>query len=413
MGLSERKVKQKIGLDPRNLTWSDDKSRFSYKHMTALGWDSTGGLGASGDGNPNHIAVIRKSDNGGIGMDRARKDGSDMAAGAGQAGRGLEDVLKRIAAASASPSPSPGPEAAPAPAQEENKVIRNRIASRQRHLNSKRMASQSPAALAEILGVPVSSLPSTSSPSSSAPSTPQPSMSTPNPESGDTTDERTADETVTKSTLSVSDYFRQKMREKMAARQAAAGPSGGEVKIDDLPSSSLEHLSNNASSSSKPVGGTAWEGEKMQFEEKEVEFDPSSGPVDEDQPRSQEKEKKNKKDKKDKKSKKDKSGTSTPIAGTGEGEDPIHVAAEHLHEFEHAGENDKEKKRREKEEKKRRKEEKKAEKVEVEKGKGKEKKRKRDDEVEDAVTKKEKKDKKDKDKAEKKEEKEKKEKSSS
>ncbi len=98
---------ERIGHDPRNLSWSDDKTRFSYKHMTTLGWSDASGIGGNDlSGNPNHIVLARKLDNGGIGMARARKDGDDQAAGAGQAGRGLEDVLRRLAgAAEASPSP--------------------------------------------------------------------------------------------------------------------------------------------------------------------------------------------------------------------------------------------------------------------------------------------------------------------
>ena len=120
---------ERIGHDPRNLSWSGDTNRFSYKHMTALGWNDSKGLGQSGDGNPNHIAVVHKLDNGGIGMNRARKEGDDQAAGAGQAGRGLEDVLKRLAAASASASPSPAPES-PAEASSSEKEVkkRNKIA---------------------------------------------------------------------------------------------------------------------------------------------------------------------------------------------------------------------------------------------------------------------------------------------
>ena len=73
--------------------------------MTSLGWSSSSGIGSSKlEGNPNHIAVVRKLDNGGIGMARARKDGDDVAAGAGPAGREFEDVLKRLARASPSGS---------------------------------------------------------------------------------------------------------------------------------------------------------------------------------------------------------------------------------------------------------------------------------------------------------------------
>ena len=54
--------------------------------------------------------MVHKLDNGGIGMGRARKEGEDTAAGAGQAGRGLEDVLKRLASAQSSAASSPVPE---------------------------------------------------------------------------------------------------------------------------------------------------------------------------------------------------------------------------------------------------------------------------------------------------------------
>jgi len=74
--------------------------------MTSLGWTEKSGLGGADlSGNPNHIAVIRKLDNGGIGTARAKKEGEDMSAGAGQAGRGLEDVSKRLAQASGTTTP--------------------------------------------------------------------------------------------------------------------------------------------------------------------------------------------------------------------------------------------------------------------------------------------------------------------
>jgi Pin2-interacting protein X1 len=142
MGLAERKDKrecssglaakcpERIGHDPRNLTWSDDKNRFSYKHMTSLGWSDKSGIGGSGlSGNPNHIAVVRKLDTTGIGMARARKEGDDRAAGAGQAGASFEEVLRRLAgAASASPSPGPGEVAIEVVEGEKPAVARSGIA---------------------------------------------------------------------------------------------------------------------------------------------------------------------------------------------------------------------------------------------------------------------------------------------
>jgi Pin2-interacting protein X1 len=270
-------ILERIGHDPRNLSWSGDTNRFSYKHMTALGWDDAKGLGSSGDGNPNHIAVVHKLDNGGIGMSRARKEGDNNAAGAGQAGRGLEDVLRRLAAAaSASPSPAPSP-APESPAESSDKEVkkRNKIAwvatalirgtandsSRQRHLQSKRLASSSPAALAEILGVPISSL---TSPTQSAPATPV--EATPEPVAQDDSG-RTADEPVKTSNLSVTDYFRQKMREKMLARQAATSAHG-----EAAPEEPKYSLANVKEEKKVTIGGVGWEGSKMKFEEVKVEL---------------------------------------------------------------------------------------------------------------------------------------------
>ncbi|ODN77850.1 hypothetical protein L202_04965 [Cryptococcus amylolentus CBS 6039] len=373
MGLSERKVKQRIGLDPRNLNWSENKDRFSYKHMKALGWEDNTGLGSSMVGNANNIAVARKDDNGGIGMARARKEGGDMAAGAGQAGAGLEDVLRRLAGG-ASPSPAP---TSPKVEEERPKVIRNKMASRQRHLIAKKAASQSPQALAEILGIPVSALPASAlaSPSTSASSTTKPE-----PEVKVELDDGKTDEMVTTSTLSVSDYFRQKMREKMAARQAASGASAPA----ELPVHSLESLASLPGP--KAVGGTAWEGQKMQFEEVKEEFNPSEATAEipredaeKERKRQRKEEKRLEKLRKEAverddaagiKAKKVKQEVKEEVVVKQELEnDPLHQAHEQLEKFEHAGEDvkpvikeDREEKRKRKEEKRREKEEKRREK---------------------------------------------------
>lgn len=70
--------------------------------MSSLGWSDNSGIGGSDlSGNPNHIVVARKLDNSGIGMGRAKKEGDDMAGGAGPAGQGLDGLLKRLAEAAA------------------------------------------------------------------------------------------------------------------------------------------------------------------------------------------------------------------------------------------------------------------------------------------------------------------------
>lgn len=120
---------ERIGHDPRNLTWSDDKDRFSYKHMSNLGWNANSGIGGSDlSGNPNHIVVARKLDNSGIGMGRAKREGDDAASGAGQAGQGLDAVLRRLAEASRSATPTTPTDEAVVEVKTEIKPSRNRIA---------------------------------------------------------------------------------------------------------------------------------------------------------------------------------------------------------------------------------------------------------------------------------------------
>ncbi|KAL1408867.1 hypothetical protein Q8F55_005681 [Vanrija albida] len=344
MGLAERKVKQRIGYDPRNLTWSNDKDRFSFKHMTALGWDDSKGIGKDQQGNRNHIAVAQKLDNSGIGMGRARKEGEDLSAGAGQAGAGLADVLARLAAAksasaSANPSPAPSHEASPAPESSPGpSAVRNKIASRQKHLRSKRMATSNATALAEILGVPASSLPASpaaSTPASAPESPAESGASTPTEDS----DARTSYETISTSTVSVSDYFRQKLREKALARQAA---SGSATPLPSMPEGSLAVVKDEVKVA---VGGVAWEGSKMAFAE--VTEEVVLGDLGADAPAIPS-EKKEKKSKGKGKSKSEGASPSTPDEASDD-------AA--------AAPSDKEEKRRRKEEKRARKEEKAAKKA--------------------------------------------------
>jgi len=111
--------------------------------------------------------------------------------------------------------------------------------------------------------VPISSLPA--SPAASSPATPAESSPEPTGASSDPNSERTAEEPVKTSTLSVTDYFRQKMKEKMLARQAAAG--GAEVA--SMPEGSLAVIKEEKK---VDIGGVAWEGSKMEFKEEVVEL---------------------------------------------------------------------------------------------------------------------------------------------
>jgi Pin2-interacting protein X1 len=108
--------------------------------------------------------------------------------------------------------------------------------------------------MAEILGIPVSQVPTPSGSASPAPVE----------ETEQKPDEvkREATDLVSTSTMSVSDYFRQKLREKALARQAA---SGSTTPLPDLPPA-LEV---------KP--SSDWEGSKVKFEEADVKLETLGG----------------------------------------------------------------------------------------------------------------------------------------
>lgn len=107
------------------------------------------------------------------------------------------------------------------------------------------------------MGVPISSLPSSPSPAPATPTetTPEPAV--------DHDDGRTAEEPVKTSNLSVTDYFRQKMREKMLARQAAVSAHGEQQPAEEPKYS----LANVKEEKKVAIGGVGWEGSKVNFNE--------------------------------------------------------------------------------------------------------------------------------------------------
>ncbi|KAJ3021871.1 PIN2/TERF1-interacting telomerase inhibitor 1 [Thoreauomyces humboldtii] len=74
MGLAGPKIKQRIGLDPQNRNWKDDKSKFGMKMMEKMGWAEGKGLGANEDGTKSHVKVRMKENNLGVGADRRTVD---------------------------------------------------------------------------------------------------------------------------------------------------------------------------------------------------------------------------------------------------------------------------------------------------------------------------------------------------
>ncbi|KAK0241370.1 hypothetical protein EDD85DRAFT_818602 [Armillaria nabsnona] len=95
MGLSGRKVKQRISADPRNLSWADDASKFGATYLSKFGWSSSEGLGVSGEGRTSHIKVSQKLDMMGIGAAH-QKDPNGIA---WKQNKDFENVLMRLNAA--------------------------------------------------------------------------------------------------------------------------------------------------------------------------------------------------------------------------------------------------------------------------------------------------------------------------
>ncbi|KAH7883160.1 hypothetical protein F5I97DRAFT_1902602 [Phlebopus sp. FC_14] len=92
MGLAGRKQKQRIPADPRNLSWADDAARFGQSYLSKFGWDSSKGLGTSGNGTKSHIKVSQKLDMLGIGAAHQR----DPHGVAWKQNRDFEALLKRL-----------------------------------------------------------------------------------------------------------------------------------------------------------------------------------------------------------------------------------------------------------------------------------------------------------------------------
>ncbi|KAI0061157.1 hypothetical protein BV25DRAFT_800432 [Artomyces pyxidatus] len=92
MGLSGRKVKQRIPNDPRNLSWADNAAKFGQTYLSKFGWDSSQGLGVAGEGRTSAIKVDQKLDMLGIGMQHQR----DANGIAWKQNRDFENLLKRL-----------------------------------------------------------------------------------------------------------------------------------------------------------------------------------------------------------------------------------------------------------------------------------------------------------------------------
>lgn len=95
--LAEPRSKQKWSQDPRNTTWSNDKTKFGYQLMTRMGWTDGKGLGANESGDTSHVTVANKRDNLGVGVKKGNDDNwiahqDDFNALLGSLNQGKENV---------------------------------------------------------------------------------------------------------------------------------------------------------------------------------------------------------------------------------------------------------------------------------------------------------------------------------
>jgi len=85
--------KEKLSHDPNNTAWSNNKEGFGYLMLTKMGWSKGKGLGAKEDGATEHIKILKKDDNKGIGADFNTSDNWLVH------GTAFNDVLARLGAA--------------------------------------------------------------------------------------------------------------------------------------------------------------------------------------------------------------------------------------------------------------------------------------------------------------------------
>ncbi|CAG8719487.1 2711_t:CDS:2, partial [Ambispora leptoticha] len=74
MGLAGPRIKQRIPSDPRNLTWSNDRSKFGFKMLSKMGWTPGKGLGVNETGDKEHLRIPHKQDLLGVGANKKTVD---------------------------------------------------------------------------------------------------------------------------------------------------------------------------------------------------------------------------------------------------------------------------------------------------------------------------------------------------
>ncbi|KAJ3308475.1 hypothetical protein HDV04_001205 [Boothiomyces sp. JEL0838] len=74
MGLAGPRQKQRITVDPRNKSWTEDKGAIGFKMLEKMGWSEGKGLGSDETGRQTNIKVSLKTNNWGIGADAKTSD---------------------------------------------------------------------------------------------------------------------------------------------------------------------------------------------------------------------------------------------------------------------------------------------------------------------------------------------------
>ncbi|KAJ2496410.1 hypothetical protein GGH96_005854 [Coemansia sp. RSA 1972] len=283
MGLSEPKSRVMYAADPRNLNWSQDKSRFGFKMLEKMGWSEGKGLGLNEDGDKDHVKIKLKTNQFGIGADQktirnwlANTDGFSA----------LLDRLNSQPESEASEAVTPEetleaatPVECETPVSEEPR--QSRLTHRAKFRRMKMMATRDARGLQEILGVR-SSLPTPES---------QSAESSTNVETG----------------VSVSEYFAKKMADNpmLAAVYGTSVVSSIEKEVDVDVVSGKKRKSRDSDDSKDQKSKK--EKEKKEKKVKKDKKDKKEKKEEKSKDKNDKKEKKVKKDKKEKRDKKEKS----------------------------------------------------------------------------------------------------------
>ncbi|KAJ1785017.1 hypothetical protein LPJ67_004112 [Coemansia sp. RSA 1938] len=281
MGLSEQKSRVMYAADPRNLNWSQDKSRFGFKMLEKMGWSEGKGLGLNEDGDKDHVKIKLKTNQFGIGADQktirnwlANTDG--FSALLDRLNSQPESEASEVATPETATPEAATPVECETPVSEEPR--QSRLTHRAKFRRMKMMATRDARGLQEILGV-----------RSSLPTESQSAESSTNVVTG----------------VSVSEYFAKKMADNpmLAAVYGTSVVSSVEKKVECEVVSGKKRKSRDSDDSKDRTSK-----KEKKEKDKKVKKDKKEKSKDKKEKSKDKKEKKEKsKDKKEKRDKKEKS----------------------------------------------------------------------------------------------------------